>query len=272
MGPVQLGETTWTEVAKAAAAGNDGSTDAAHRGGTEADHAGHPPLIVLIPVGSTEQHGPPLPLATDTIIAEELAGRASMRTDGLVVGPTISVSASGEHAGFAGTLSIGSTVMTDVVVELGRSADWAAGVVFVNGHGGNHPAVTDALEVLSTEGRSALAWWPAWPRRGDGGPPDLHAGRIETSLMLAIDPGLVRLERAVAGPTERGPTETGGGDSDPIDEQLLMQRLRAEGVLAISATGVLGDPAGASGQEGQRFIERFVDDLVHAIERWRPLR
>ena len=90
--------------------------------------------------------------------------------------------------------------MANVVLELARSADWAAGVVFVNGHGGNHSAVTRAVARLTAEGRNALAWWPKWPQRNDGGPSDLHAGRIETSLMLAIDPGLVRFELAEAGP------------------------------------------------------------------------
>ena len=114
--------------------------------------------------------------------------------------------------------------MTTVVVELVRSADWAAGVVLVNGHGGNHRAITDAVATLTKEGRHALAWWPKWPQRNDGGPNDLHAGRIETSLMLAIDPGLVRFELAEAGP------------DTTIDE------LRARGVRAVSPSGVLGDP------------------------------
>ena len=235
---MRLGDATWPEV--------DGI--ARRRG---ADVA--PAPIVLVPVGSTEQHGPHLPIATDTIIAEELAGRAVHHTDGLMIGPTISVSASGEHAGFPGTLSIGSQVMTSVIVELIRSADWAAGVVLVNGHGGNHEAISDAVTTAIAEGRRALAWWPKWPQRRDGGPADLHAGRIETSLMLAIDPGLVRLERAAA-----------GADAS-IDD------LRARGVRAVSSNGVLGDPNGASGGEGERFITAFVDDLVHQIERWRPL-
>jgi creatinine amidohydrolase len=226
---VRLGHATWTDVAAA------------------------PKRVVLVPVGSTEQHGPHLPLATDTLIAEEIAARASSLTDHLTIGPTIGVSASGEHAGFPGTLSIGTHVMHDVAVELVRSADWADGVVFVNGHGGNHQAITDAVATLRGEGRTVMSWWPKWPRRADGGPADLHAGRIETSLMLAIDPGLVRLERAATGP---------GSD---VDE------LRRRGVKAISPSGVLGDPRGASGREGERFITRFVDDLVQSIERWRPL-
>lgn len=212
-----------------------------------------PAPIVLVPIGSTEQHGPHLPIATDTIIAEELAGRAVHRTDGLMVGPTLSVTASGEHAGFPGTLSVGNEVMASMVVELVRSADWAAGVVLVNGHGGNHAAVRSAVDTLTEEGRQTLAWWPTWPQRRDGGPVDLHAGRIETSMMLAIDPGLVRLELAVAGPHAS------------IDD------LRSRGVRSVSPTGVLGDPEGASGGEGERFIAAFVDDLIHQIERWRPL-
>lgn len=235
---MQLGDATWPEV----------------RTITRRDDPGVAPApILLIPVGSTEQHGPHLPTATDTIIAEELAGRAVHRTDGLMIGPTLAVSASGEHQGFAGTLSIGVEVMTAVIIELVRSADWTVGVVLVNGHGGNQEAVTRAVETLTAERRPVLAWWPTWPQRRDGGPADLHAGRIETSMMLAIDPGLVRLERAVAGP------------------DASMDDLRDRGVRSISATGVLGDPDGASGGEGERFIAAFVDDLVHRIERWRPL-
>jgi len=234
---VRLGDATWTDVAGLTRRSADGTLAP----------------VLLIPVGSTEQHGPHLPMNTDTLVAEELAARALHHTDGLLVGPTVSVTASGEHAGFPGTLSIGTATTTAVLVELVRSADWAAAVVLVNGHGGNHAAVTAAVEQLTAEGRRVLAWWPSWPRRRDGGPADLHAGRIETSLMLAIDPGLVRLERA-----------TTGADTS-------IEELRRRGVKATSPSGVLGDPAGASGGEGERFIGAFVDDLVHEIERWRPI-
>ena len=180
---MRLGDLTWPEAAASSAS----------------------PPIVLVPVGSTEQHGPHLPLGTDTLIAEEIAGRALLHapggaSDGLVLGPSLTVTASGEHAGFPGTLSIGTKVMAQVVVELVRSATWAEGVVFVNGHGGNFEPVERAVELLRSEQHRVLSWWPKWPRRTDGGPPDLHAGRIETSLMLAIDPGLVRLELRPARP------------------------------------------------------------------------
>ena len=236
---MRLGDATWRDIERATTARR--SAD-----GTLAP-------VLLIPVGSTEQHGPHLPLATDTLIAEEIAGRAVHHTDGLMIGPTIPVSASGEHADFPGTLSLGTAATTTMIVELVRSADWAAGVVLVNGHGGNHEAISAAVTTLTGEGRAALAWWPSWPRRRDGGPADLHAGRIETSMMLAIDPGLVRLELAAA-----------GADAS-------IEELRERGVRAVSESGVLGDPDGASGREGERFITAFVDDLVHQIERWRPI-
>ncbi|NND74602.1 MAG: mycofactocin biosynthesis peptidyl-dipeptidase MftE [Ilumatobacter sp.] len=236
---MRLGDATWNEVGTLV------------DNGIEADGVRSP--ILLIPVGSTEQHGPHLPIATDTLVAEEIVARAIHRTDGLMVGPTLAITSSGEHAGFPGTLSIGSDVMAQVVLELGRSADWAAGVVFVNGHGGNYSAVSKAVATLCNEDRSAMAWWPKWPSRADGGPADLHAGRIETSLLLAIDPGLVRLELAVP-----------GADAD-------IAALRSDGVKAVSPSGVLGDPTGASGREGERFVTTFVDDLVNEIEAWRPI-
>jgi len=234
---MRLGDATWSEI---------GDLPAVDAGGAATP-------ILLIPVGSTEQHGPHLPISTDTLVAEEIVARAVHHTDGLLIGPTIGVSASGEHAGFPGTLSIGTDATRQLALELGRSADWAAGIVFVNGHGGNHVPITEAVTTLAGEGRQALAWWPRWPTRADGGPADLHAGRIETSLMLAIDPGLVRLERAVPG------------------ADAAIEELRAAGVRAVSPTGVLGDPTGASGSEGERFIVEFVEDLVHEIERWRPI-
>lgn len=203
------------------------------------------PPVVAIPVGSCEQHGPHLPLGTDTLIAEELARSLAQRVDGVLVGPAITVTASGEHADFPGTLSIGTAAMTQVIVELGRSADWARGLVLVNGHGGNREAVDAAAAVLRAEGRRVLSWWPRVP----GG--DAHAGETETAIVLAVHPELVRREAAVAGPTaslaELGPA------------------LRRDGVRAVSPNGVLGDPATASVELGRELLTVLVDDLVDAV-------
>jgi len=200
--------------------------------------------IVVVPVGSCEQHGPHLPIHTDTLIATELAHALATRRHDCVRAPAITISASGEHNGFPGTLSIGTEAMVDVVVEIARSADWATGIVFVNGHGGNIPAMQRAAAVFQRERRHALIWSPQIP---DGDP---HAGHTETSLLLALAPDQVRMHDAAAGPV---PT---------IDE------LVRHGVRPLSESGVLGDPSGASAEEGTEIFGRLCDDLAAAVTDW----
>ena len=204
--------------------------------------------MLLVPVGSCEQHGRHLPLDTDTRIAVAVADAAAARLPGSAVGPAVTIGASGEHAGFPGTLSIGLDVLTALVVELGRSADWARGLVLVNGHGGNATALRAAADLLTAEGRRILVWSAKVP----GG--DAHAGRTETSLMLALAPGLVDLASAEAGRPE------------PI--AALLPTLRTQGVAAVSPNGVLGDPAGASAEEGARTLRALADSMVAAVEGW----
>lgn len=229
--PVHLQLVTWPDLARRA----------------------HPPVL-LIPVGSTEQHGPHLPLGTDTLIAEGLAESAATAAladlpggtaePPYLIGPSLTVSASGEHAGFPGTLSIGTAATATSLIELGRSAEWARAVVFVNGHGGNYEAVTTAMTALRSEGRRVRAWWP----QISGG--DLHAGATETALMLALHPALVHRDRAVAGP------------------QPSMDALRAHGVHTLSPTGVLGDPTGATAIDGERLIGLLITHLRQSLSDW----
>ncbi len=207
--------------------------------------AGHHRTLA-VPLGSCEQHGPHLPLGTDTIIATELAERLAARRPDVVVAPALAISASGEHAGFPGTLSIGTDTTAAVLVELARSADWAAGIVLVNGHGGNADAVDTAVATIRSEGRNICSWWPRVP----GG--DAHAGRTETSLMLAIQASLVDIDRAVPGETR------------PLAE--IAADLRRLGVRAVSPTGVLGNPADATLEEGRDLLDTLTDDLVTAVD------
>jgi mycofactocin system creatininase family protein len=171
--------------------------------------------------------------------------RLAARRADVVVAPALPYGSSGEHAGFAGTLSIGQEALERVVVELVRSADAFAAVVLVSGHGGNAEPLARAVAVLRSEGRRVGAWSP----RITGG--DAHAGRTETSLLLALDPAAVWLDRAEAGATA------------PLSE--LMPALRAGGVRAVSANGVLGDPAGASAAEGERILDALVADLERSL-------
>ena len=217
--------------------------------------------MLLIPVGSTEQHGPHLPLGMDTVIAQAVTHRAAgvMKEGGLdvLIAPALAYGASGEHQHFAGTISIGRDGLHLVLVELVRSArSWAGRCVFVNGHGGNVPAVVAAVCQLRVEGHD-VAWAGCVPSPlADGAAIDSHAGRVETSLALALAPEDVRLEKAEPGALEPLPA--------------LLGRMRMDGVASVSPNGVLGDPAGASAPEGRELLSAMVTDVVSSVQAWAP--
>ncbi|MFB4309491.1 mycofactocin biosynthesis peptidyl-dipeptidase MftE [Actinomadura sp. GTD37] len=207
--------------------------------------------LVLVPVGSTEQHGPHLPLSTDTLIAQAVAERAAGALGPhpdrpVLVAPPIPYGASGEHAGFPGTVSIGHEALRAVLVETVRSlALWAGRIVFVNGHGGNVATLGAAVAVMRSEGHDA-AWTGCDVPGGDP-----HAGFTETSIMLHLAPHLVRPFDGVA------------GDTRPLGE--LMPDLLARGVRAVSPSGVLGDPAGASAEEGREILASAAASAARRI-------
>lgn len=213
----------------------------------EAAHAAGRATLA-VPVGATEQHGPHLPLSTDTELAMALVESLAAARPSVVAAPPLAYGSSGEHAGFAGTLSIGQEALERMLVELVRSASATfARVLLVCAHGGNLEALRRAELRLRAEGREVRAWLPRWSE-GE------HAGRVETSLMLALAPERVRLERAAAGAEET--------------VEALMPRLVADGVRAVSPNGVLGDPAGARAEEGRALLAEEVARLVDAVDAW----
>jgi len=219
----RLSDTAWPEVARLAAQG----------------------AVLVVPVGACEQHGPHLPVTTDADLAVAVAEAAAGDDPLLLVAPVVAYGSSGEHDGFAGTVSIGRDATEDLLVELGRSAaDTFAHVVLACTHGGNAAPLGGALARLRDEGRPVTGWWPRW----DG---DLHAGRTETSLMLAIAPDRVRLAEATP------------GDTRPLRQ--LLPLLEAGGVRAVSPSGVLGDPAGASADEGRALLREAAADLARTV-------
>jgi creatinine amidohydrolase len=202
---------------------------------------------VLIPVGSAEQHGPHLPLSTDSVIAAAVAQRTAHQLPGAaLVAPLLAFGNSGEHAGFPGTVSIGHEALRLVLIEMVRSLGlWAERTVLVNGHGGNIRTLNDAVAQLRAEGHR-VAWTGCDFPGGDA-----HAGRTETSVMLHVAPRDVAMESAVPGNTRH--------------LEALMPELEKSGVRAVAPNGVLGDPTGANAQEGRRLMDALIATTVQRI-------
>jgi creatinine amidohydrolase len=190
-------------------------------------------------------------------VATALARRLASRRLDVIVAPPVGYGSSGEHAGFAGTISIGQAALELMLLELGRSAaETFRHILFISAHGGNDEPVTRAVTQLQAESRHVMAWMPGRLRdpTSAGIRGDAHAGRMETSIQLALDPARVRLSLA-----ERG-------NCTSIVE--LMPALRSAGVRAVSRSGVLGDPVGASAGEGVELLSRLEADLLAAVSVW----
>ncbi|WP_096305015.1 mycofactocin biosynthesis peptidyl-dipeptidase MftE [Jatrophihabitans sp. GAS493] len=206
-------------------------------------------VVLVVPVGSTEQHGPHLPLSTDTDIAVALCAHlARARTD-VVVAPPVPYGSSGEHAGFPGSLSIGQAALEFLITEVCRSAfDTFDHVLLVNGHGGNVEPLTRAVTTLRNESRDVCLFLPRW----EGDP---HAGHEETSMQLALRPERVQMQHAVP------------GDTRPLSVTLPL--MRRGGVRAASRNGILGDPTHSTAQAGARLLAQLGADLFRAVDEWR---
>jgi len=220
----------------------------------------------IVVLGAQEQHGAHLPLATDSLWGARLAEMIAERI-GAFVAPVFSVGFSPEHMRFPGTITLRAetwgAVVEDYVASL--EAHGFRRILLLASHGGNyqplanelpglrqrHPAVelvayTDLLGLVDAAGEVADRYGVTRDEAG------AHAGEWETSMMLAVEPATVHRDREEVGFM---------GALGPVLDQIV-----EEGIDAVAPNGVLGDPAKASAEHGQAYLERMADLFVAYVQ------
>jgi creatinine amidohydrolase len=220
----------------------------------------HDDRLILV-VGSTEQHGRHMAFASDTWQPWEIAQRLSERT-GVLLAPPVNYGMSLHHLGFPGSLSLRPHTLSSIIVDLLESA-YEHGfrrILILNGHGGNtapiQVAMIEALNELHGLQARAEAWWrvpevsAVFEEAGIKLPSHADAG--ETSVVMAIRPDVVRLERAAYSPDSPKPTF--------LTRQVFQEHF---------PHGVIGaDPRQASADVGEQVIAAAVRRYVRLLEEW----
>lgn len=216
-----------------------------------------PEAVVVLPVGATEQHGPHLATATDALLARTVAtaGIAEATERGcsrpLVLAPTLPFGASDHHLPFGGTLSLTAETLLAVLLDIARSVARSGGrrLVLVNGHGGNRGICSAAAAAAATRHPDlAVAYLDYWTLlTEDRADVPGHAGAFETSLALAVDPGLVT-DRAARSSVPRAPAVDG------VEIASLAQWLHIDGYT--------DNPERATVEDGRRMLDALSDALA----------
>ena len=264
--------------------------------------------MVIIPVGALEQHGTHLPIGTDHLNGVEQAKRIAYRTD-VLVAPILLPGQSPYHMGFAGTVTLPSTLIQEVYVEAAKSLirHGFKRFLMLNAHGGNRAITTFIVDRINQEtaGIAVDLGAAAGPltERGEGADAgaagvraaeasgqvtpvlDRHGGTGETSRSLYLIPELVDLDAAypaeltMPAHLEAIVPEVLAGDPTAL-AVFLAEGLKDESTgkgtssAELSSTGVWGerDPAESAADRGRVMTERFVDAAVRFIERWNEMR
>jgi creatinine amidohydrolase len=247
--------------------------------------------IVLVPIGSCEQHGAHLPLGTDTITALEVARRAAERAD-VPYAPPFWAGYSPQHMrepeSGVGTITLRASTLNEALYDICRSLihhGWNK-LIFVNGHGSNTKVIDPLLRRVKYETGAIVGLYKPYAERYIGmleglleNPPDetpgWHASELETSQVLAHDASLVHMERAAE-------------DRAQVPDWLPQSFIKEDGAPDVafrgyqyfvfpmdhnefSRTGVIGNPMTATAEKGDEAFNRFADHLVAAIDEFRPL-
>jgi creatinine amidohydrolase/Fe(II)-dependent formamide hydrolase-like protein len=227
-------------------------------------------IDVLIPLGALEQHGPHLPLGTDTLIALAMATRVARRVGNLLIAPCLPVGCSDHHLSFAGTASLSEEVTSAYIrsVSLTLLRHGFRYAYIISGHAGNIPAMKKATSSLPEEVAGRVIAFVDWPTQRDAmhewaekslglssEEVGSHSGHFETSVMLDLAPDLVNMSTAPR------------GFIGPVQEATRV--MRDEGIAAVSDVGVVGDARRATSSAGSAYMEMLVRSLAGGIEQHR---
>jgi len=246
MTTIQMEKMTWPEIKSAVESGS---------------------TTVVVGVGSTEQHGPHLPTMTDARIGDALAHRVASKLGRALQARTIDVGVSEHHLAFGGTLSLRPEtlllVLRDYVDSLARCG--FERIVFLPSHGGNFATVQRAIEEareahpeIDVTGYTDLMGFSRFLNEVSaehGVTPEesgAHAGENETSIMMALEPSLVRKDHFAPGYL---------GELGESEVQLILEK----GMTALTTNGVLGDPQKASAAKGEHYLERLADFVIEKV-------
>lgn len=233
-----------------------------------------PEAVVVLPIGSIEQHGPHLPFNTDLVVPDRVAAAlADRHGDELDVWllPPLAVSRSNEHDWAPGTVSLSARTLLSVVEDIGRSVAQlpARRLVFLNGHGGNSALLNVACREirLATGLLTFLAHPMVPPDQGGASAPSergmgIHGGYLETSLMLHLAPHAVRMDLATSRVPDidnrhvrfGGPVTFGWSSDD------------------FGSVGHIGDPTGATPEAGASIFEQTIETLAEVVDEVRSFR
>jgi len=214
--------------------------------------------IAVLAVGAQEQHGHHLPLQTDTIMAHGVARRIADAIDGLLL-PPIAYGDAWNNEAFAGTISLSPDTLRAVLTDIGRGLlrGGFKALVIVNGHFGNREPIALAARALKSEGLPVMHLdYPGMERIASSvcdskpaAPAFYHADEVETSMVLAISPELVHMDRAAA----EYPTFPPTFGSEPM------------GLDEFNTSGVFGDPRSSTPQKGETLIAGITEESVKLI-------
>ncbi|MFI7011691.1 creatininase family protein [Streptomyces sp. NPDC050145] len=215
------------------------------------------PRVAVLPIGSYEQHGAYLPLITDTAIACIIAREVAAAYPVLQL-PPVTIACSHEHGTWAGTVSVSARTLHAMVTDIADSLE-AQGIrklVLINAHGGNYVLSNIVQEANLTEPRMTLfpqgrEWNRARERAGlvSNAHDDMHAGEIETSILLHAEPELVREGYENA-------------DHDGGERPFLL----THGMKAYTETGVIGFPSYATAEKGQTVLTSLTEDFANHLK------